>query len=243
MDDNAGPVDTITAGQPTAGREVTPRTWVPSTPGPLVHGSGASATIRRTNRSAVNPPESILVVCTANVCRSPVGAALLASATATTPGPPRLHVASAGTHASPGAPAAEQSQALTAAWGVDLSGHRATALSAEQVEQASLVLVMEERHRQVVVRLRPGAIGRTFTWLEFARLVGHLRDADAVRGSDGADRLRALARQAHLARPLVPHPDGPEDVTDPFGGSPREYGEMANTLETSATRFLPALQP
>jgi len=91
----------------------------------------------------------ILVICTANICRSPVGEALLLD---------RLHrrgldgwkVTSAGTWAQAGLGAARYSQELMAELGIDLSKHRSRMVEKSHLDEADLVLCMELGHAEAL---------------------------------------------------------------------------------------------
>jgi len=90
-------------------------------------------------------PYRVLIVCTGNICRSPMAEGLLKAGLS-----PRLMekvtVASAGTHAVHGnLPSAFAVQALQA-WGVDIAAHRARMLTKPMVKQSDLVLAMEKAH-------------------------------------------------------------------------------------------------
>jgi protein-tyrosine-phosphatase len=106
---------------------------------------------------------SVLVVCTGNSCRSPMAQYMLADMLKGTP----ASVASAGTAAPVGSPAAANAVEVMREVGLDLTRHRAQQLSPAMVEAADLVLVMEEYHRQRVVDLVPDAVGRTRLLLSF----------------------------------------------------------------------------
>jgi len=112
-------------------------------------------------------PFRILVVCSANVCRSPVAAALLTRELAATAPQGRVEVASRGVWANDGdtvcALALQQS-------GVGPLDHRAVRLTAADVAAADLILTAEVLHRGEVVRLDAAARRRTFTLLEAASL-------------------------------------------------------------------------
>lgn len=190
----------------------------------------------------VHDPARLLVVCTANVCRSPLAAALARRITDEHLPPGRLVVASAGTTARPGQPASPESVRIAERWGMDLGDHAAQPLTADAVRACTLVLTMEERHRDAAARLVPAALSRTFTWLEFARLVDAVDDLGAVGGTPGSvERVRGVARAAHRARPRLHGPSQPEDVADPIGKPVKAHREMATTLVESATSFLPHL--
>ncbi|MFO7681082.1 MAG: hypothetical protein R6X34_13625 [Chloroflexota bacterium] len=87
----------------------------------------------------------ILVVCTANICRSPVGAALLQD---------RLHqrgitewqVRSAGTWAQQKRGASQYSVEIMAEQGFDINDHQAEMIELPHMQQADLVLCMESGH-------------------------------------------------------------------------------------------------
>ncbi len=109
--------------------------------------------------------QHVLFVCTGNICRSPLAAALLARAL-NERGLEDVTVTSAGTGAWDGAPASEGAYLVGLERGLDLSGHRARLLTRELVEQADLILTMARHHRARVDEL--GGEGRVFVLGEYA---------------------------------------------------------------------------
>ncbi|VWD20641.1 protein-tyrosine phosphatase [Burkholderia lata] len=99
---------------------------------------------------------NILVVCTGNICRSPIGEGLLRARL------PGVDVASAGTSALVGEPADDFAIAVSAESGIDLSAHRAQQLTAALVRRADVVLTMEVRQKRAIVERYPFALGRVF---------------------------------------------------------------------------------
>lgn len=100
---------------------------------------------------------NILVVCTGNICRSPMAEGLLRQRLAATREGAPIHVHSAGTHGLDGEPAAPLAVQAAAEMGVDISAHRARSLDREMVRRADLILAMEPFHREIVMRaLAPG---------------------------------------------------------------------------------------
>ncbi|WP_239483311.1 low molecular weight protein-tyrosine-phosphatase [Burkholderia sp. MS455] len=99
---------------------------------------------------------TILVVCHANVCRSPLAEALLRRAL------PRVRLSSAGIAARSGAPAAPLARDVARARGLDLSTHRSQALTQDTCAQADLILVMETAQRRYLELHYPFARGRVF---------------------------------------------------------------------------------
>ena len=102
--------------------------------------------------------ERILVVCTGNICRSPMAAALLGHNLARHN--PAVEVQSAGLAAVVGYPADPLAQELLWERGIDLSDHRAQQLTAAMVMDADLVLAMETAQVKMVESMLPGARGR-----------------------------------------------------------------------------------
>lgn len=120
--------------------------------------------------------KNVLFVCTGNICRSPLAAALLERAVQAR-GLSDLTVTSAGTGAWDGAPASEGAYLVGLERGLDLSGHRARLLTRELVEQADLILTMARHHRARVDEL--GGEGRVFVLGEYAG-----RESDDCEVSD-----------------------------------------------------------
>jgi protein-tyrosine-phosphatase len=95
---------------------------------------------------------TIVTVCTANICRSPMGAALLKHALAAQPEPLRsLRVISAGVAARPGEPVSENSVLALKKVGIDISQHRSQALTQRILDEALAVLCMTESHRAMIM--------------------------------------------------------------------------------------------
>jgi protein-tyrosine phosphatase len=150
-----------------------------------------------------NEPIDVLVVCTGNLCRSPIIATLLSAAV------PSLTVRSAGTAAPAGRPWHPLAIDALAEAGHHASGtaHR---LKAAEVAAASLILTAEGAHRAVVVELDPSAEDRTFTLLEAARLLG---------ASPAPDGIEPAGLAQHLATALRDDPsEHDDDLPDPILG-------------------------
>lgn len=177
-------------------------------------------------------PETLLVVCRANLIRSPLAAGLLRRRMAAGGGPAH-DVASAGLHAAAGERPDHHTVALARGWGLDLATHDARRATAAVVAAASLVLTMTEEQRSGVVRLAPALTGRTFTLLELVRLLA----ADGGRGPLLDGSLADLAVRAHRRRPLTARAAAPEDVPDPVGRGPDRLREVADRLASACDRL------
>jgi len=123
----------------------------------------------------------ILLVCTGNICRSPLAAALLQRAL-TERGVEGMDVSSAGTGAWDGAPVSEGAYLVGLERGLDLSAHRARLLTRELIEEADLVLTMARHHRARVDEL--GGEGRVFVLGEYAGREGDEAEVSDPFGGD-----------------------------------------------------------
>lgn len=109
----------------------------------------------------------LLILCTANVCRSPMAEGL-AKAYLTAAGYPDWEVSSAGTWGRDGSAASDFSLQLLAERGIDLSAHRSRALQRAFLEQADLVLVMTRSHKEAVGAEFPDQADKVYLLSEMA---------------------------------------------------------------------------
>jgi protein-tyrosine phosphatase len=138
----------------------------------------------------------ILFVCTGNTCRSPLAAAL-AQANIEASGW-TARVESAGTNAQDDAPATDLARLAAHEAGLDLEGHRARLLTRPDVLQASLVLVMSERHREFIRVLAPEAMERVHTLRAFASGGTETGEVADPYGGDLALYRRTIAELRQL---------------------------------------------
>ena len=102
-------------------------------------------------------PGHILVVCTGNICRSPMAQGLLAHALSAQPEPLRsLKVISAGVAARTGDPISENSVIALKKVGIDISHLTSQGLNQAMLDKALVVFGMTESHRAIIrQRARP----------------------------------------------------------------------------------------
>jgi protein-tyrosine phosphatase len=164
---------------------------------------------------------SLLMVCTGNICRSPMAERIAGSGLRRRLGPAagrRIAVSSAGTHGRDCEPMAPYAAEVLAQAGIDPSGFVARTLTKPVLADADLVLTATRAHRAATVTLLPRVVSRTFTLLEFARLVGDTTvgelDAHPAPSPVGSLARLAAARRGQTA----PATSGADDLADPYLG-------------------------
>lgn len=164
------------------------------------------------------------MLCTANICRSPMAEALL-----------RRQLSGLGIVASVrsggmldgGEPPRPEVIAAMAGYGLDVASHRSHQVTAGDIGHADLTLAMARENLRHAVVVAPAAWPRAFTLRELVRRggqVGHRPPGESLadwlgRAHDG--RMRAAL--------LGDSPD--DDVADPAGGPQRGYDETAAVLD------------
>lgn len=175
------------------------------------------------HHSAGDRPMRILVVCTGNICRSPMAEALL-RADAAAAGLD-VQVASVGMRAVTG-PADPQAKRVMAARGIDIGGHRARQFQRVDATAADLVVAMERAHVIEIVAEAATALGHTFTLPELVRLGSVV---GPVRGATFADWLASVAAQRSPSAMLRGVPA--DEVDDPYGRGRRAFNRCADQLD------------
>jgi protein-tyrosine phosphatase len=112
--------------------------------------------------------KTILFVCTANICRSPMAAALMRARLAELGLGDQIEVLSAGVWAEAGQPASEDAAATLGKRGVSLAEHRSQPATLALLQQAAIVLVMEETHRRSLFYLAPQYLNKVFLLTEMS---------------------------------------------------------------------------
>lgn len=180
----------------------------------------------------------MLVVCTGNVCRSPLVERLLARSLAGA----GVRVGSAGTRALVGEPMTAQTAALLERAGGDPRGHAARQLVEPLLDGVDLVLTATRAHRSEVVQLRPALLRRTFTVREAGRLAA--RVGAEVQGSGPRERLLDLVARLPQARGRWPVTDaGLDDVVDPYGRDDETYARAAAQAGSAVSALLAVVAP
>jgi protein-tyrosine phosphatase len=181
-------------------------------------------------------PARILIVCTANRCRSPLAAALLGAALAEHGETAEIDTAGLGAQ---GRAATDETMAVAARRDLDLAAHRSRTLEPTLVARADIVLGMERVHVREVVAADPSAWPRTFTLKEL------VRRGEAVGAQQPGETLAAwLARvgEGRQSRDLL-GASPLDDVADPSGRPIGDHEDLAHDLEDLLGRLANLLRP
>ena len=181
---------------------------------------------------------TILCLCTANACRSPLLAAALGRRLG-----PGVEVLSAGTRATSEWVVTPATLTAARAVGLDLGDHRPARPDVELVDRADLVVTATREQRSEAARLLPRAARKAFTLHQLLRLTeavtaDDLRRAHALVDA-GASPVAATASmlgglRGHVAPPVAPADD---DLADPYGESAAVQTRFARQVVEHADRF------
>jgi protein-tyrosine-phosphatase len=180
----------------------------------------------------------ILLVCTGNICRSPMGHGILVDLSTRHYGG-RIEVRSAGTWARRGSPATPEANAAAKAAGIDISRHKASPFARELAAWADLIVTMTDEQAKEVAESEPGAESKTFTLKE---LVNILESLPPVEGGASPEDVLERLGEAHRRRA-----DGrvavltDRDVSDPLGLSETVYRAVAHELGELLERLVTGL--
>jgi len=126
----------------------------------------------------------ILVICTANICRSPMAEGLLAHALAAQPEPLRsLKVISAGLAARVGEPVSANSVTALKKVGLDIANHRARPLTQKLLNDALAVFCMTRSHTGLIELQASPVPERLHLFRDFMPGDAHREIADPFGGS------------------------------------------------------------
>ena len=170
-------------------------------------------------------PDHVLVLCTANRCRSVMAAALLAQRLGAEGESPVVR--SAGVAVRGGEPPPPEVVSVLAGHGLDVGQHRSQAVSAADLDAASLILAMAREHIRHASVTAPGSWPRAFTLKEIVRRAGQARPREP--GEPLVDWLALL----HTGRDryALLGDDPADDVGDPMGSPVAAFAATAAELE------------
>ncbi len=180
---------------------------------------------------------SVLMICTANHCRSPIAEQLLryraGQLFGSTGG---WLVESAGTDIPGLWPLQDDAYAVLSQRIPQVAEHHSRQVARSDITGADLILTASRRHRAIIVGMVPAAIRRTFTILQFARLCSVVAP---ISGSDPGELGRQLVVEATLARSSIqPVPGELDDLADPMGRPRAEFVACADRLDGAIAAIL-----
>lgn len=181
---------------------------------------------------------TILVVCTGNICRSPIAEGFLRQLLHDR-GIEGISVESAGVSGLRGYPADPEAVRAAAEQEVDISNHRARRVNRAMLDRADLVMAMTAEQRDAAIGQVPDATGRTFTLKELVFLLEKANGESPERSEE--ERLAAAVARANTLRESEPGLELlDEDVSDPLGLGPDAFRatvwEIGQLLERFADK-------
>ena len=178
--------------------------------------------------------ETVLIVCSANQCRSPLAAALLRRALDGTD----VVVLDAGTGES-GYPVTDATLTTASRLGVDLSEHRSTSLDPALVDAADIVITMERAHVRSIVVDDPDAWSKTYTLKELVRRAEGVGQRHA--GQSLAEWLVMLQEGRKRSDLLGASPI--DDVADPTSDRRVDHASLVEELDELIAATVALLWP
>ena len=158
---------------------------------------------------------TILLVCTGNICRSPMATGVLSKILSDS-GVQDVRVESCGVAAWDGSPPTPEAVTAMREQGIDISGYAARRMNRRLIESVDVIVGMASEHRDAARRLAPSASGRIFTLKELVHLLG-VADPPP-EASTPEQRLRGWVEQADAVRRAQPDLElTDEDIADPLG--------------------------
>jgi protein-tyrosine phosphatase len=164
----------------------------------------------------------VLFVCTGNLCRSPLAAALFQREL--TSAGIDAEITSVGLAAPIGMSPDRKLRRVAGELGVDVSSHRSTPITSAHLRRADLVLTMTSEQAQEVRRLDAGSAERCTT-LRAAAWKARIIAGRPLPIDRWVERLVADAPPAERATN-----DAAYDIPDPIGGPLRQYRAMGDEV-------------
>lgn len=186
------------------------------------------------------PHVHFLFVCTANICRSPMAAALFTEQIERVSDP--VEVSSAGIGATEGLAGRgvpDEVVEVMAPYGIHLEAHRSRALTQPLVERADLIIGMSRRHVQEAILMDPPSWPKSFMLKELVRRGEEL----GPRRSDQGFRSWIDLVHGDRTRQSLAHRSRTDDIDDPYGQSLARYRDTAAALAELTSRLAQLLWP
>lgn len=177
----------------------------------------------------------VLVVCHANLCRSPLAEWLARTAIAEALGEAAaaFELVSAGTHAWTNHPMHPFAAEVLRERGIEETGFLSQRLTAGLVKQADLVLTATRRQRSECVAFDTSAVHRTFTIPQFGRYAAAMPPYGLASVGSPQRRLRAMVEQVPVIRGVLPVASADEDdLPDPVQSPIEAFRRCAAEIQS-----------
>ena len=160
-------------------------------------------------------PFTILFVCHANLCRSPMAERLAHQAFTHALGTDaaRLAISSAGTHAEPDLPIHPLAGVVLREFGANAERFASRPTAVAMLADADLVLTADRGQRAWCATALPATLSRTFTLRQFGRLAAAVQPGE-LAGTEPDTRLAHLVARMPAARSRVHWATEAEDNLD-----------------------------
>lgn len=170
----------------------------------------------------------VLFVCTGNICRSPMGEALLRHVLHER-GCDDVEVASVGTWAYEGQSATREAVETLRKRSIDLSVHRSRATDIEELQEADIIVAMTSVHVREITALSPDVADRIVLMKELREI----KPATSPEGASAKDKVGALlaGERPESRRSL----DVDDPMGLPIGAYERVAGEIAEGVDVLAS--------
>lgn len=185
----------------------------------------------------------LLTVCTGNICRSPFSERMLQKELDLLH-PNLFSVSSAGTGAMVGDPMESESAGLLTDFGGSAEGFISRQISPAILADIDLVLTLTVEHRDAVIRMNPRMLKRTYTLVEFARILRTIRQdgSDQIIKGNAPEQVRRrweeLSTVAAVFRSRSKPSTAGDDVIDPYLASPEVHLQMVYEIMPAIEEIL-----
>ena len=185
------------------------------------------------------PVFNILIVCTGNICRSPIAEQILRERLHQAAPDGHFRVRSAGTQALVDRDMTPEALDQSQRYGGLKTSHVARQLTSELIEQADLVLTATRQHRGDVVSLLPRANRYSYTLTQLARLLATVEEAgEAPLVTPQTFLTEIAASQGQFPPPPNPSDD---DIEDPYRQSHEVYDRVGTAIDRATRAIATAL--
>jgi protein-tyrosine phosphatase len=170
-----------------------------------------------TDPTSADTQLDVLLLCTANICRSPMALHLLRDGLdrLSEQGMQKWRIGSAGTQALVGAPMHPVARQVIEELGIEVPEMVARQADAALISGSTLILTATRGQRRFVAETLPSAIRRVFTMRQFARMCRAGSDRRPVALVRSVESLTEVASSGRML--LQPVDAIEADIPDPYG--------------------------